>query len=154
MQVADPLEAFAPFKAYKRRGIEAAISCVIGAQAQRAVTDWAFTLCKANMQARQHRDPVICQPQHSCMCSVHLASWPAVQWGVCRRWAASEASVPLWRGRLQAFYEGARDMGWSDTKKRAQLTAPEARLLVVTGKVVHAVHLPTPAGPPSHRWCL
>ncbi len=26
-------------------------------------------------------------------------------------------------------------MGWSDSKKRAQLTAPEARLLVVTGKV-------------------
>lgn len=37
--------------------------------------------------------------------------------------------------RLQALYEGARDMGWSDTKKRTQLTAPEARLLVVIGKV-------------------
>lgn len=55
LQVADPLEAFTPFKAYKRRGIEAAITCVTGAQAQRAVTDWAFALCKANMQVGQHR---------------------------------------------------------------------------------------------------
>jgi hypothetical protein len=41
-------------------------------------------------------------------------------------------------------------MGWSDTNKRAQLTAPEARLLVVTGKVVH---LPTAADTLSRRCC-
>jgi hypothetical protein len=52
----DPLEAFTPFKAYKRRGVEATISCMTGSQAQRAVTDWAFTLCKANMQVRHHCD--------------------------------------------------------------------------------------------------
>lgn len=49
---------------------------------------------------------------------------------------------------LQAFYEGARDMGWSDTKKRAQLTAPEARLLVVTGKVPQELTLPQLHGHP------
>jgi hypothetical protein len=86
LQVADPLEAFAPFKAYKRRGVEAAISCVTGAQAQRAVTDWAFTLCKANMQVRQHRGCVIRSlGMRACAQSI----WPAVQWGACRSAAAS-----------------------------------------------------------------
>lgn len=49
-QLADPLESFAPFKSYKRRGVEAAISCVRGSEAPRATAEWAFGLCKANMQ--------------------------------------------------------------------------------------------------------
>jgi hypothetical protein len=69
-QVADPLEAFTPFKAYKRRGVEATISCMSGAQARRTVTDWAFALCKANMQVRQHRDPVVCRLS-TCVRPVH-----------------------------------------------------------------------------------
>ena len=79
MQVADPLEAFAPFKAYKRRGVEAAISCVTGAQAQRATTDWAFTLCKANMQVRQQRDPVICSLS---MCACAWSTWQLSNWSL------------------------------------------------------------------------
>lgn len=53
---------------------------------------------------------------------------------------------------LQALYEGARDMGWSDAKKRAQLTAPEARLLVVTGKVGIAVPNTALGLVPPDRW--
>lgn len=55
------------------------------------------------------------------------------------------------RGLPQAFYEGAAGMGWSDTKKRRQLIAPEARLLIVTGSVLAPPpSRPCPLGPLHH----
>lgn len=65
-----------------------------------------------------------CEQQRSPACCPGLAA------------AQSDTCVPP-----QDFYEKARDMGWSDSKKRAQLTAPEARLLVVTGKVRATCHI-------------
>lgn len=49
-QVTDLLEPFAAFRAYKRRGVEATISCSRPAELPAGVGDWAFRLCKANMQ--------------------------------------------------------------------------------------------------------
>lgn len=49
-QVSDLLEPFAAFKAYNRRGVEASISCSRAAELPAGVADWAFRLCKANMQ--------------------------------------------------------------------------------------------------------
>ncbi len=49
-QISDLLEPFAAFKAYHRRGVEASISCSRAAELPAGVADWAFRLCKANMQ--------------------------------------------------------------------------------------------------------
>ncbi len=51
-QVADLLEPFTAFQRYVRRGIDADVTCCRAADTPSDTTEWAFQLCKTNMQAR------------------------------------------------------------------------------------------------------
>lgn len=80
----DQLKPFAAFQRYKRRGVDAAVSCCRAEHLSDGDKAWVFRLCKSNMQA---------------------------------------------------LYEGAPGMGWSDNSKKRQLSESDTSFLMVTGTV-------------------
>lgn len=81
-QVKDLLEEYSAFQHYRRNDLDLDLRYYFSRDLPQNVQDWAFSLCKANMEA------------------IYNTSW-----------------------------------GWSDTDKRQELTAPEARFLVAYDKV-------------------
>lgn len=82
VQVKDLLAEYPAFQQYRRNGLDLDFQYYLADSLPQNVQDWAFALCKSNMEA------------------IYNTSW-----------------------------------GWSDTDKREELTAPEARFLVAYDKV-------------------
>lgn len=51
LQVQNLLEPFGAFQRYARRGIDSTVTCCRAEQLPDGVGEWAFQLCKTNMQA-------------------------------------------------------------------------------------------------------
>lgn len=57
MQAKDLLDSFFAFKSFDRQGLRAQLSFSHGRDLPPETLDWAFKLCKQNMQAGARSDP-------------------------------------------------------------------------------------------------